>query len=60
MTQMNIPLADALRAATLNPARAIGVDNVCGSLEPGKVASCVIIDPETVAVEQVVLRGAAL
>ena len=60
VTQMNIPLADALRAATLNPARAIGVDNVCGSLEPGKVASCVIIDPETVAVEQVVLRGAAL
>ena len=60
VTQMDIPVADALRAATLNPARAIKVDDKRGSLEPGKVADVLIIDPETINVEQVVLRGVAL
>ena len=60
VAQMGIPLAHALRAATVNPARAIGIDATRGSIEPGKVADCVILDPETVTVEQVVLRGRAL
>ena len=60
VTQMDIPVADALRAATLNPARAIKVDDKRGSLEPGKVADVVIINPQTMDVEQVVLRGVAL
>ena len=60
VTQMDIPVADALRAATLNPARAIKVDDKRGSLEPGKVADVLIIDPETINVEQVILRGAVL
>ena len=60
VTQMGIPLAHVLRAATINPAHAIGIDATRGSIEPGKVADCVILDPETAAVEQVVLRGRML
>ncbi len=57
MTQMEIPLASALRSATLNPALALGVAESRGSITPGKIADCLIIDPDTVVVEQVILRG---
>ena len=60
VTQMRIPLADALRAATMNPASALGVAEERGSISAGKVADCVIFDPETVTVEHVVLRGCLL
>ena len=60
VTQMHIPLADALRAATMNPASALGVAEERGSISAGKVADCVILDPETVTVEHVVLRGCLL
>lgn len=39
-----IPLADAVRAAAVNPAKAIGIYSRCGSLEPGKRANLVILD----------------
>jgi imidazolonepropionase-like amidohydrolase/Tol biopolymer transport system component len=35
---------EALRTATLNPARYLGLDRDLGSLEPGKLADLVIID----------------
>ena len=60
VTKMEIPLADALRAATLNPAIAMGVADERGSISAGKVADCVILDPETVTVERVILRGREL
>lgn len=60
VTKMNIPLADALRAATLNPAIALGVADTRGSIEPGKVADCVILDSSTVDVCHVILRGSML
>lgn len=58
--QMGIPLEDALRAASVNPARAIGVDGERGSLEPGKAADAVLLDPTTLEVRGVVLRGMLL
>ncbi len=39
-----IPLADAVRAAAVNPAQAVGVFDRVGSLEPGKRANLVVLD----------------
>lgn len=39
----------ALRAATLNPARYLGLDADIGSLEPGKLADLVVIDGDPLA-----------
>ena len=39
-----IPPLDALRAATLNPARALGIDNVLGSIAVGKSARMNLLD----------------
>lgn len=39
-----IPLADAVRAAAVNPAQAIGIFDRVGSLEPGKRANAVVLD----------------
>ncbi len=41
-----IPLADAVRAAAVNPAQAIGIFDRVGSLEPGKRANAVVLDPD--------------
>lgn len=40
---------EALRAATLNPARNFGLDKDLGSLEPGKLADLVVIDGNPLA-----------
>lgn len=38
-----ISLSDAVNMASLNPARAMGIDNRFGSIEPGKVADLVFV-----------------
>ncbi len=52
-----IPLAEALRMATLYPARAIGVDPQLGLLAPGYIANVTLFDPETFVVRQMIDRG---
>lgn len=41
-----IPEADAIRAATLNPACAIGADKEVGSIAPGKIADFIVCAPD--------------
>ena len=42
--EMDVPLASAVRAASLNPARSIGVDADYGSLEPGRWGNVILAD----------------
>ena len=51
-----IPLADAVRAAAVNPAKAIGIFSRAGSLEPGKRANVVVLD-ENLELKDVFFRG---
>ena len=57
--EMGVPLEDAVRAATLTPARAIGIDGERGSLEAGKIADVVVLDQE-LNVKHVIVRGGLL
>ncbi len=54
--EMGIPLEAAVRAATENPARSIGVFDNYGSIAQGKVASAVLVDEE-LRIRKVILRG---
>lgn len=54
---MGIPLVDAVRFVTHNPAKSIGLDNVCGSIEVGKYGDCVLISKEDLSIQKVILNG---
>lgn len=41
---MGIPFASAVKCATVNPAKAVGIYDAYGSLTPGKFANIVILD----------------
>lgn len=56
--KFGIPLSDAVRAATYNPARAIGIDHRAGSLDDGKEASFVLLEKDTLTIRAVVFKGA--
>lgn len=51
-----IPLAEALRMATLYPARAIGCQDFLGQLQPGYVANLALVTPD-VTVAGVIEQG---
>ncbi|MBR2835347.1 MAG: N-acetylglucosamine-6-phosphate deacetylase [Coriobacteriales bacterium] len=53
---MGVPVADAMNAATINPARALHIDSERGSIEPGKIADAVILDADY-HVQHVIARG---
>ena len=44
INKMNIPIEVAIKCASLNPARAIGLENSHGSIQTGKVANLVLLD----------------
>ncbi len=53
---MGIPMEDAIAAATINPARSIGVDTIVGSLEKGKRANILICD-KSLNLQSVIASG---
>lgn len=57
--KMGIPLGSAVRAASTNPARAIGIAHDYGTLEAGKLANVLLLD-ESLAVHSIILRGKVL
>lgn len=52
-----VDIVTAAHATGLNPARVIGMEKELGSIEPGKLADFVLLDPETLAVEATVIGG---
>lgn len=54
--KMNVPLEKAVKCASANPAKAIGVYGERGSIEPGKSADLVLLD-EALNIRHVILRG---
>lgn len=56
IVEMGLPIEAAVRAATENPARALGVFEERGSLDAGKIADIVLLD-SSLNVAGVVLRG---
>ncbi|MFV0413287.1 MAG: N-acetylglucosamine-6-phosphate deacetylase [Oscillospiraceae bacterium] len=54
-----VPIEQALKAATLNPATAVGLQNIVGSLAVGKRADIVIWN-KALATQQVVVGGKTL
>jgi len=54
-----LSVEDALRVCSLNPARAVGLDDRFGSLEKGKVANILLMDDD-LRVGQVIFKGQAM
>jgi N-acetylglucosamine-6-phosphate deacetylase len=54
---LSLPLAEALRMATLYPARAIGMAEKLGRLAPGYGANVTLFDPATYTVQAVIDQG---
>lgn len=57
--EMGIPLGSAVKAATVNPARAIGVYDRYGSFDSGKAANVILLD-DALEVKAILLRGRRL
>lgn len=53
---MGIPLADAVAAATINPAKSVGLDGKYGSIRAGKAGNVVLLDKD-LSVKKVIING---
>lgn len=53
---MDVPLVSAVRAASLNPARSIGIDADYGSLEPGRFGNVILAD-EALNIRTIIQKG---
>ena len=54
--QMGISQENAVRAATWNPARSIGIEDHLGSIVPGKLARMIILD-DNWEIVRVIMEG---
>lgn len=57
---MGIPLETAVRCATYNPAKSIGVEALYGRIAPGAYGDCVLLSKEDLSVQKVILGGEAV
>lgn len=56
---IGIPAETAINAATLNPAKAIGIDGNYGTIEEGKIANLLLLD-QNFQLKKVILQGKTL
>ena len=56
--QMGVPKEEAVRAATRNPAEAVGLEEECGALLPGRRADILVADGEVLL--EVIKSGRAV
>ena len=52
-----IPLEDAVRAASYNPAQSIGMDNRIGTLDAGKDATMILLDQKDLSIKKMIFHG---
>lgn len=53
---MGIPLESCVKAATINPAKSIGIDNDYGSISKGKYANLVILNKD-LSIKDIIFQG---
>lgn len=56
ITQMHIPMESAIKCATANPAKSIGIYDKYGSISIGKYANCVALD-SNLNIKAIFLKG---
>ena len=54
--EMGVPLESAVRAASENPAKSIGIDNDYGSLSAGRYGNVILAD-EALNIKAVIQKG---
>ena len=52
-----IPVKQAIKSVTINPAKAIGVDKITGSIDEGKMADLVILSDDFSEIKAVFVKG---
>lgn len=57
LLSFGIPLKQAVKSVTINPARAIGVDKITGSIEVGKNADLLILSEDFLHIKAVFVKG---
>lgn len=55
--EMGIPLASAVKCASVNPAKSAGIYGDCGSITPGKLANLVLLKKDSLEIMHVILEG---
>ncbi len=55
--EMGIPLESAVKCASENPAKAVGIYEETGSITPGKRADLVLLDEKDLSIRTVILGG---
>ena len=58
--KMGIPIESAVKCATVNPAKSVGIYDLYGSITPGKKASVVLLTEADLDLKQVILDGEML
>ena len=58
--KMGIPLESAVKCATVNPAKSVGIYDRYGSISPGKKASVVLLTENNLALKYVIVDGEML